>query len=747
MATHTATHNNDTLNSTSGANGDTWSAGSYTGVEFDYTGVPATTEYWVLQNPDAGNQTAILTGNLTGYLDGITILKGGAYNDVFSLTGAGTVTTAFTILASEGNDSYTLNSHITISYAGYATGLTFNLDSGSVSGKAGGAVDTIVTNPGTLIGTTHDDTFLASDTSFNSIVGGGGTDTLSFQLLSTGLTVDLTHHATSTGSIVSFSGISNFIGSNYNDNFIGPATGVTFTATAGYDSYNTSGTGTLSYAGETGNLLIDLDAGTVTGKADGSTDTLISALSSIIGGSGADTVAVSTSDTYASIDGGSSGHNVLSYVNFSTDITASLATGTGTNATSFSHFQELVGGDGNDSLTAGAGNETLMGGAGNDTLVAGTGNDSLDGGTGANTVVLTGSQASWTVTDNHDGTATATNGTYTDHLANIQNVQFSSGGSIDIGYHAENDLFGSGYSATLWYSQSLGEMWTWREDGGVATSAYDFVTIIPTVWSIVGTGNISGDGHSDIWFQRSTDGQLYYWDMNGPTIAAQGGSYAIDPTVWHLEAVKDVNGDGILDMVWQRVSDGLMYVWEMDQSGIRIGPQGNLLSNGATTLTFAPSGSTFEGMSDITGDRLSDAIWRNDSTGAFTFWFMNGLNVTSSVTLSNAATASSWVFKGIGDYSGNGTTTLVLENDATAGSHQLELLFLNTDGTQHSVSVANIGNHTFAGTGDFNGDGKTDTVVMDGSNNFFIALNDGTNTPALHYIGSTNPADGFHLIA
>src|SRR5580765_8073344 len=43
----------------------------------------------------------------------------------------------------------------------------------------------------------------------------------------------------------------------------------------------------------------------------------------------------------------------------------------------------LIGGDGNDSLTGGAGNDSLDGGAGDDSLVGNTGNDSLIGGAGS----------------------------------------------------------------------------------------------------------------------------------------------------------------------------------------------------------------------------------------------------------------------------------------------------------------------------------------------------------------------------
>jgi Ca2+-binding RTX toxin-like protein len=47
---------------------------------------------------------------------------------------------------------------------------------------------------------------------------------------------------------------------------------------------------------------------------------------------------------------------------------------------------QLVGGDGNDTLTGGSGNDLLFGGSGNDTLLGKGGNDTLFGGAGDDTL-------------------------------------------------------------------------------------------------------------------------------------------------------------------------------------------------------------------------------------------------------------------------------------------------------------------------------------------------------------------------
>ena len=79
-------------------------------------------------------------------------------------------------------------------------------------------------------------------------------------------------------------------------------------------------------------------------------------------------------------------------VNFSSIESATLTGTSGDDvldASLFAHPVTLVGGDGNDTLSAGSGaTNTLTGGAGNDTFVSGAGNDTMQGGTGNNTYMF-----------------------------------------------------------------------------------------------------------------------------------------------------------------------------------------------------------------------------------------------------------------------------------------------------------------------------------------------------------------------
>ncbi|WP_169308794.1 Hint domain-containing protein [Paracoccus gahaiensis] len=112
----------------------------------------------------------------------------------------------------------------------------------------------------------------------------------------------------------------------------------------------------------------------------------------ILGGEGNDTLIGGAGTDW--LDGGA-GTDTLSYEGDTAGVTVNLATNTASGGDaqgdSIAHFENVIGGSGNDSLTlsdtaghaeGGAGDDSLTGGAGNDTLSGGTGADTLTGGGG-----------------------------------------------------------------------------------------------------------------------------------------------------------------------------------------------------------------------------------------------------------------------------------------------------------------------------------------------------------------------------
>src|SRR5262249_4854836 len=73
----------------------------------------------------------------------------------------------------------------------------------------------------------------------------------------------------------------------------------------------------------------------------------------------------------------------------------------------------------------GAGNINGTGNAGDNTLVGNKGNNVLDGGAGFDTAVYSGNRASYTVTNNADGSITVSGADGTDTLKNFEQIKFA----------------------------------------------------------------------------------------------------------------------------------------------------------------------------------------------------------------------------------------------------------------------------------------------------------------------------------
>jgi Ca2+-binding RTX toxin-like protein len=194
------------------------------------------------------------------------------------------------------------------------------------------------------------------------------------------------------------------------------------------------GTDTLSYAGTTQALTVDLTAGTASGFSS------VAGIENVLGGSGNDTIigAAGVTNTLNGAAGNDTYvvHDTADIVNEvaggGTDEVRSLAatytianlnvenltyigtgnfTGSGNAATNV-----ITGGNGDDVLSGLGGNDTINGGIGADTLIGGIGNDTVSGGDGNDTLnyTLGDGTDSWdggTGVDRVNVTGTAANNT------------------------------------------------------------------------------------------------------------------------------------------------------------------------------------------------------------------------------------------------------------------------------------------------------------------------------------------------
>jgi len=109
--------------------------------------------------------------------------------------------------------------------------------------------------------------------------------------------------------------------------------------------------------------------------------------------------------------------------------------------------------------------------------------------------------------------------------------------------------------------------------------------------------------------------------------------------------------------------------------------------------------------------RLDDILLRNNVTGQFSIWLMNGLVQSSDGSPGTIAVALNWTVQGVGDFDGDGNADILLRNGTTG---MVAIWFIDgTTRTSHGavLTVPIAWGWNIVGVGDFNGDGKDDVLL------------------------------------
>jgi Ca2+-binding RTX toxin-like protein len=394
---------NDTLNGGSeGTVGDTASyAERNTGVTASVTGgVAGEDGYTSIENITGGSGPDDLTGD-----GSVNRLNGGDGADV--IHGGGDTGD---ILVG-GNDA----ASDTLSYAGVGTPVTVNLFGGTPvptdtasefeNAIGGDGNDTLVGDdgPNTLSGGPGDDT-LQGRGGIDTLNGDGqlaSGDTASYAERTAGVTVSVDGGLAGEDT---FTGIEDLTGGDGDDVLTGNAGNNilsggpgddTLQGQAGLDTLNGGAQGALgdtaSYAERNTGVTASVTGGVagedtytsienITGGSGNDTLTGDGNPNRLSGGDGADIIVggVDTGDTL--IGGSDASTDTLTYAGVATAVTVNLFGGAPVPTDTASEFEDVIGGNGDDTLIGDDGVNSLSGGPGDDTLQGRGGDDVLDGG-------------------------------------------------------------------------------------------------------------------------------------------------------------------------------------------------------------------------------------------------------------------------------------------------------------------------------------------------------------------------------
>ena len=214
----------------------------------------------------------------------------------------------------------------------------------------------------------------------------------------------------------------------------------------------------------------------------------------------------------------------------------------------------------------------------------------------------------------------------------------------------------------LWQNEASGWLYVWLLVNGQRTGAASPTPdrVADTRWQVRGLADVNADGQTDLLWRHETTGELYAWMMNGTTRVA--GTY-LNPrstdTRWLVRGLADFNADGKPDVLWHHQSTGELFLWFMD--GVQRVGSSYLSRRGVADTSWQ-----IRGLADFNGDRKSDLLWHNQSTGELYVWLMDGTTQAAGASLTPSRVADTrWRVARAADFNADGKTDILWHNQAT----------------------------------------------------------------------------------
>jgi hypothetical protein len=245
----------------------------------------------------------------------------------------------------------------------------------------------------------------------------------------------------------------------------------------------------------------------------------------------------------------------------------------------------------------------------------------------------------------------------------------------------------------------------------------------------LGTHDFNGDTRSDIAW-RNANGDTSIWLINNTQVLS-AADYGIIPNGWQLVGQRDFNGDRKADLLWSN-TNGDTSIWLMNGTQVSSTPDLGVVANGWSIV----------GTGDFNGDGFGDILWRN-TNGDTSIWLMTGNATQVSVLWATdlGLVPTTWSVAHTGDFDGDGHTDILWHNM----NGDTSIWLMTGSATQVRVSSTHdLGvvptSWTIAGTGDFNGDGKSDILWHNTNGDTSIWLMNGAIVSSATDLGLVPPS-------